>query len=449
MIEIVDGVGVGSGKSFYVMTRCLAHFLRGGTVYSSDSFELLFENIKQLALDRYGLVLEDRQYKQVPADAIMRLHESTPPGTDDCPVLIVVDEAQDHFDVRDHADKNKRAFFSWCTQSRHDNNDLIFITQDANNIDARFRRLATYRITVRNTVSWKIPGFGSFASIIRLATFGTNSGRYFAVHTYDRDGRTLFERKWVKQDPALFALYVSKSMQLKHKRSGLPVGKIELKRVGSRSPMLKYFVFGLLLFFGGAAIYVGKLVYNGELFGMPSAEKHAAVKSVPEVTGGSRSRASAEKKAEFEVVKEELRGVVSFGDGRSSLRTTEGQYLEGAMSAQGYVVGVDLDGRVALCHRGDGMRVYVVGVDRSIEVEASGPGRSADTSRPTPTPEPETAKPRKMGYLGYGESIATGHGGPEHLDYAQRIVTGAEDRQGASAKDPVASGRAGLSKGPL
>ncbi len=382
MIEIVDGVGVGSGKSFYVMTRCLGHFLRGGTVYSSDSFVLLFDKIKEIAINRYGLILEDRQYKQVAADEMLKLHESTPPGTDDCPVLIVVDEAQDHFDVRDHADKNKRAFFSWCTQSRHDNNDLIFITQDANNIDARFRRLATYRITVRNTVSWKVPGFGSFASIIRLATLGMNSGRYFAVHTYDRDGRTLFERKWIKQEQALFDLYVSKSMQLKHKRAGLPVGKINLKRVKSKNPMFKYVIFALFFVFVGAAVYVGKLMYDGKFFGLKSEEKHAVVKPAPGVAPAPAMVKSVQEGPSFEVVKEELRSIMIFADGRSSLGTSGGQYLVGAMSPNGYVEGVDAEGRVALCRRGDGMKVYVVAVDslKTVDSSVSVPTSSASST---------------------------------------------------------------------
>lgn len=352
MIEIVDGVGVGSGKSFYVVTRCLAHFLRGGTVYSSDSFELHFDKIKEFARREHGLELQDSQYQQVPGEEMLRLHETTPGGTDDCPVLIVVDEAQDHFDVRDHADKNKRAFFSWCTQSRHDNNDLIFITQDANNIDARFRRLATYRITVRNSRTWKGPGLGSLASLIQIASLGFNDGWYFVAHFFDRDGRTLVERKWIKARKALLELYESKSRQMAHKRAGI-VGRVDLKRVETKKGKMKYVILLFVLVGLGSLGFLGYRVSKGEVFGKDQV-------SVPVATVVQKPVArEAVAGAGYDVIVEAYRGLRVF-DGVTVLQTVSGVYQKGVMTNHGFCVGIDADGLVVRCKSPAGRDVFVV-----------------------------------------------------------------------------------------
>lgn len=416
MIEIVDGVGVGSGKSFYVVTRCLAHFLRGGTVYSSDSFVLYFERIKELARRDHGLELCDSQYRQVPGAEIIRLHETTPGGTDDCPVLIVVDEAQDHFDVRDHADKNKRAFFSWCTQSRHDNNDLIFITQDANNIDARFRRLATYRITVRNSRTWKAPGLGSLASLIQLVSLGCNDGWYFVAHFFDRDGRTLVERKWIKARKALLNLYESKSRQMAHKRAGI-VGKVDLKRVERKKGDMKYVI---LLFVAVGLCSLGFLGYRvskGALFGTQTeVQRGQTVASKPIAKVAMAEAASTSK---YQTRLEVFRGFYQSGD-VVILRTDQAEYRKGVMSPSGFCVGIDVEGRVAHVRGPEGEHIYVIASNNQERMASTVLGGTHQVKAEAGVPVAETVG--VQGYMGYGESIATGHGNASHLDFAQARV---------------------------
>lgn len=433
MIEIVDGIGVGSGKSFFVMTRCLAHFLRGGTVYSTDEFELKMSEIIAYAKEKYGVILEEDQYRVVSRELATRLHEHTAPGTDDCPVLVIIDEAQDYFDVRDHADKSKREFFSWCTQSRHDNNDVILITQDANNIDARFRRLATHRVTVRNTQTWKIPGMGSIASLIQMGTLWTNDGWYFAVHYYDRDGRTLFERKWVKARQELFNLYVSKSRAGAHRRAGLPVEKRNLQKVETKDkPMIKYIIFGGIL---ACLCALGFVIYrfsNGSILGTGKEQAAApistkAAPSRPLLPDTPGTGFSEQKKAAYRIVEEPFRSTFRYA-GATVLRTARGDYRPGTMSIHGFVVGVDFDGRVAKAKGPDGMDVYIVCIDdeRKIDPVPADPASEASPALEIAKAEKEAAVVNSNAapsYMGYGEMIATGHGTSAHLDFMQARVT--------------------------
>lgn len=361
MIEIVDGVGVGSGKSFFVSTRCVEHFVKGGTVYSSDSFHLYFDRIKAYAKKRYGVILQDSQYVQVPADKIVKLHENTPPGTDDCPLLIIVDEAQDHFDVKEHADREKKAFFSWCTQSRHDNNDLIFITQDANNIDARFRRLATYRITMRNTRTWKGAGLGSLADLIKLATFGLNNGWYFVAHYFDRDGRTFVDRRWIKADLEVLNLYESKSRKDAHKRAGQAVGRLQLEKVQkAKSPMIKYLIFAFVLL----GIFSGAVLVK-KLSGLTKKADEVKAEVQPvRFQRASSPEVRAVERPSYQIQRESYRGIYRH-DGVIVLHTDVGQYREGSMSLHGYCLGVDPDSLVAKLRSPAGEDVFVVAVDRA------------------------------------------------------------------------------------
>jgi|GEM_PF-4522155 len=418
MIEIVDGIGVGSGKSFYVMTRCLAHFLRGGTVYSSDSFHLYWDKIKAGVKEEHGLLLEDSQYKQVPSSEITRLHESTPAGTDDCPVLIVVDEAQDHFDVREYADKSKKAFFSWCTQSRHDNNDLIFISQDAKNIDSRFRRLATYRITVRNSKTWKSAALGDLCSLIRLFTLGINNGYYFVPHFYDRDGKTLVERKWIKPNPRLFGYYESKSRKLVHKRAGL-IDSVKLQKVEKKKEGVFMFRW-VILIFGVAGIVCAVMLYKSlSSWGVVSGGEQSAAVALVGSTVAAVVPKAEKTGSEWSVLTEEFRGV-SEGGGIAVLRTDKGQYQKGAMSQHGYVLGVDVSGRVALVRGADGRDLYVVAADQSagrlVVSEKADAGRTVEGERGRdPRPSDKPSSPAWMGQ----EALALGLGDGRELDWMQ------------------------------
>src|ERR1700704_1274533 len=118
MIEIIEGFGVGAGKTYYTVKRLLDHWRHGGTAYIVDTLEIKWDECKKFVEQRYGLLLEDAQYNTVSEDKVIHLWEHTPPGTPDCPLVIVVDECHGSLNSRDWMDAKKRPLFDWCTQSR-------------------------------------------------------------------------------------------------------------------------------------------------------------------------------------------------------------------------------------------------------------------------------------------------------------------------------------------
>jgi Zonular occludens toxin (Zot) len=367
MIEVIEGKGVGAGKSYFVLERLVLHWLRGGTAYVSESFMVKWEACKQYVRRRYGLLLEDDQYHSVKSENIGLLHEHTPPGSPDCPVLIVIDEAQDQLNARDWNDSSKRSLFSWCCQSRHDDNDLIFVSQSAANVDKQVRRLATFTWSVRNARNFSIPGLGNVATLIRLTTFGLNDGFYFVRSMLDYDGRTMLERKWVKADTRLFDCYESKSMRLAKRRSGEAIAKKKLKREKGRHPMIKFFILGALIF--GA--YCGfKLLSGGNPFG--SHKKHE-----PELIGKGHGPPAGVpgQLVDAHTAVYEVRVEPWVGQGKGWMIFREsGEFHLGRMSRYGMVEGIFED--VVRIRKPDNSLLYLVGEDWIVPV----------ASHPSPTP---------------------------------------------------------------
>lgn len=315
MIEIVEGVGVGAGKSYYTATRILCHLAAGGSVYASTTFGLIWEEAKRLGMERFGVIFEDGQYSVFAQEDIPRLHEVTPCGTDDSPVLVIVDEAHIELNSRDWADRNKRPFFNWLTQSRHQNTDVIFISQAAANMDKQIGRLATRIIRMRNLVGWSIPGIGKWPL------------KQFVIGTYDRDGKTLQNRRFVSHDKGIFSIYDSKVMRCAHKRAEGVVPRRILKKSTTRHPMyVKIFV--LILCLLGVVVY--KTWESNPLVDMLGLRSS---KVSPRVLPVSPSLV-ADKPA-YLLENEILRA--SVGD---YLRTDKGTYEVGQMSHRGLVVGI-------------------------------------------------------------------------------------------------------------
>jgi len=321
MIEIVEGVGVGAGKSYYTATRILAHLAEGGSVFASTTFGLLWEKAKDLVEERWGKTLEDGQYQTFPQEDIPRLHEVTPCGSDDCPVLVVVDEAHIELNARDWGDKSKRPFFNWLTQSRHQNTDVIFISQAAANMDKQIARLATRVIRMRNLVGWQIPGIGRWPL------------RQFVVGTYDRDGKTLQNRRFIWHDNAVFRVYDSKVMRSAHKRAEGIVPRRKLKRSTKKNPMyIKIF----LLIVTVAVVVTWKTWDKNpvpELLGWRQ-PKVKSTASAP--VSAPMTAATIVHPPSFEIRRETLRAAI----GNDYLRTDDGTYEPGVMSVHGLVVGI-------------------------------------------------------------------------------------------------------------
>ncbi len=252
MISLVEGEGLGAGKSYYVCTILAAHLAQGGTCYMTDDFEVRWSplygplerrsargswetlqtlfgrrdfvdprprGMAEMIANSYGVHAEPEQIQVIPSDQVWRIHELTPPGTDDLPVLIVIDEAQGGLNTRDTRESKKRELFDWCCQSRHDNNDLIFITQNVNNIDVTMRRLASNYVVVKNLA--RDGGLPIIGPVNRFLW------RFLAA-----DGKRQYSFKLPRFDWAVMGSYVSKSCQGKHRRlEGVVVPRRRLRKV--------------------------------------------------------------------------------------------------------------------------------------------------------------------------------------------------------------------------
>jgi len=375
MIEVLEGKGVGSGKSYTVIDWLLRHWTRGGTAYVSESFRVNWEACKAYALKRWGLELEDDQCHIVASDAIGMLHEHTAPGTAECPVLIVLDEAQDQLNARDWNDKNKRELFAWCCQSRHDDNDLLFVSQSAANIDKQIRRLATFTWSVRNARNFSIPGLGNVATGIRCLTLGLNDGFYFVRSQFDYDGRTLLGRNWVKADKGLFQCYESKSMRLTRKRAGAAIAKKRLKRQKGRHPMIKYVILGGI----AAAVIAGWQLFHGHGFKVGATPKGQDSGHVVKTIPGATSKAETEPKPRYRLLTEPWTY-----SGGAVLRFKEaGTVIVGEVCKYGMVEAIK--NHVARIREPNGGLLYLVGedLDRSEKSASTVP---AATPIPSGTP---------------------------------------------------------------
>jgi len=365
MIEIVEGKGVGAGKSYYVCTRILAHLRLGGTVCASDTFGLNWSQVCEYALREWdGLELEEDQYRVFAEADVPRLHQVTPMGTPELPVLVVVDECHTKLNARDWADNTKRPFFNWLTQSRHDDNDVIFVSQSAANIDKQIARLVTYVQRCRNLATWKILGFGKWPF------------KQFLVATLDSDQKTILEKRWLKHDTKVFACYESKVMKGKHTRNGEVVAKRQLKKRPKEQIKRKATMFPKLLLFGAPIVLAvcGWKAYgqfqrakNPTMPGRPPVPQHQQ----PAVPLPRPARAPAIQAPGPVIVREEWRAItgglgvavrVGAGTMRASeplrLRTAQGLYVVGELSGHGIVEEIRWPNRgesmaVARCRNGE------------------------------------------------------------------------------------------------
>lgn len=356
MIEIIQGAGVGAGKTYFaVLEKVIPHLVRGGTVYCTSNFQLNWPAMKDYVAAEYGLILEDSQYVEVPAADTWRIHEITPPGTDECPVLIVLDECHAQLNSRDWNDSKKRAMFDWATQSRHDDNDLLFISQHFNNIDNQVRKLATFVWNIKN-------GSGLPKMLTYVMPWMAN--RFF-VNQCQQDGKTVIEHRTIPKDKKIFGVYTSKSMRGTHKRGRDAVAKLTLKKIPKKMRLVPIILVGLfVLSLVAGAFGIARLKKNGLVPHKPTVEqappekKPAANHLAPLTQSLITSQAqSADCCGSYDIVNEKLRGT----DFQTYMRTDQATYLKGQMSPKGFVVSIQ--GSTVRIESPKGRTVFVVAQD--------------------------------------------------------------------------------------
>lgn len=382
MIEIFEG-RLGAGKSYFATKRILDHLAAGGTV--STNVELLWPGCVEYCRKHFAVEIEETQLVNLWKRDVSDFHKLTPAGTDDLNTLVVLDEAQLDFNARDwsHTSKDLLAFL---TQSRKQNTDVIFITQHSANVDKQFVRLVQFVWCFRDMERFTLPGLGiSWTTLARVASFGTDSGKYILACCYDYDGRTLYSRQWESKSPEIFRCYQTKSLVRSFDRAGVAARK-SLQKVKSHSknnPMKVLLVFVAI---------AGVLLWQ---FSSRAKAKSSPPASVSSPGLLSRSMGTpAPARGRFEVYGERF---MAFYGGDATLHTDAGWYSLGEMSSKGYVVAVS--DRRAKLELPDGRTGWIVAEDWGYATFQ--PGRNEDSEpKPAATPAPEKSTPVQLAQSG-------------------------------------------------
>lgn len=225
MIIVVAGVGVGSGKSYVVTEKLvIPHLIKGGVIHYSYHYQPKREGLIA-EMRRRGYDIDDSWLAERLVELSMEanernIHELTPIGTPENPVAILIDECHEWFFTKDTGDKTKRQFFAWLTQSRHDDTDVWFVSQHADNIDVSIRRLASFVWVVRNL---------EFSTNVIIRALFKNNFRLTPLEgeTLKYQGGGIFIKKAWK---TIGACYETKARRGAHQRAGTQVALPQIER---------------------------------------------------------------------------------------------------------------------------------------------------------------------------------------------------------------------------
>jgi len=159
----------GSGKTYEAVEKIVQNLKKKRRVYTNiDGLDLgpcreMIKNLTGLGDHELPDFLHHLENEKVQA-----FWEYVEPGS-----LIVIDEAQNHFNSRDWQSEANRRFGAWASTHRHYGFDLVLITQRIERIDSAVRTLAEWTYRYR-----KMNFFGSAIQnkYIRYAYAGDDTG---------------------------------------------------------------------------------------------------------------------------------------------------------------------------------------------------------------------------------------------------------------------------------
>ncbi|SDU18170.1 Zonular occludens toxin (Zot) [Verrucomicrobium sp. GAS474] len=249
MIHVYEG-RPGGGKSYRAVEN-ICKDLAAGSIVHTNIF-LYPEKVRAYVFDRWGV--------EVPPDSLVYYEDGSklahdmpsliPRGTRACTNKIYLDEAHIWYNSRDWKTTHEllKRNLVWLTQHRKFFVDVVFITQDAANIDAQFRRLAQSYYRFRDLQKMKAPGFGQV---------------YPLPHTLeilvDYDGKTVMDRTFVPRKKEIFDLYESEQLLMNHdflienKTSKVVKNKKKTTAILVRKTLevsLTVVLFGMLIYLG-------------------------------------------------------------------------------------------------------------------------------------------------------------------------------------------------------
>lgn len=151
-IELITGT-LGGGKTAFAVEKIYDHLKSGGFVYTN--IEVYPDEVeKRLAVE--GLVFDRSRLVILLGDA-REYSSQVSRGTTKKLVMLVVDEAGLDLNARDWAKTDKK-FIAFNTMARKLDIHLIYISQDASDVDKQIRRKAELVWVCRNLKKQKIWG---------------------------------------------------------------------------------------------------------------------------------------------------------------------------------------------------------------------------------------------------------------------------------------------------
>jgi hypothetical protein len=401
MLEVFEG-RLGGGKSYSAVLRMVDTFRSGGTVvtnvdiyYHPEVTPVPDPNpegkayISDFIAKYFGVVVRPEQLIKVQGEDLLRLDQIVPSGTWAMQTLVVADEAHIQLGVRDHARKEITALFNHFTQARKYFINYVFITQNALNIDARIVRLVQYIWRFRDIEKWIIPGIGHASSLIRVLTLGILNGKYILQSCFDYDGKTLAQKKWMPKNPEIFNLYDTNAILYDTGRSAAVAEPLKLAKTAKkgRNAMIKWVALAAVVMVLVGAYYIVHW-FSHDAQTLAGGAPKSGMQATPATPGAGKNTPAPATTPTYQVRKDKMKAAA-----RGFLRTDQGEYTQGEMSADGFVVAVR--DRTAKVTKPDGVTLYIVGEDWQVPVVASTPatsstpgGWSKSITIPAPTQTP-------------------------------------------------------------
>jgi len=198
MIQFITGV-VGAGKTLHAVRLLCTCLVEGRTVVTNVQLDV--PRIINTLARRRGVLVDPVQVRYFDPEVTPEWESIIPWGDLSCPVTVVLDETHLFYNSRDWAKtaaQNKR-LLDFLTQSRKAGVDVIWITQEGENVDKQFRVLAEWELALVSTAH------------LPLGWIGKLPFRMYVVKHVSAKSRAVIERNWFSYDKWLFGLYKTDS----------------------------------------------------------------------------------------------------------------------------------------------------------------------------------------------------------------------------------------------
>lgn len=210
-------------KSFWLtecFDGCRVEMHKGGIVLpvmrrTADGvpeFEYNSHGFRYFLAKRYKWELQPGQYHYIPdSDVNADLPSRLPPGSQRRALLVILDEALDHFESNGTGTSNATAEFrSFLRHIRKLGIHLVFIAQDFGSMDKKIRMLTHYVWRFRDLYSWPVPIFNR--PLPSPWKDHIICEQFHRSHFGKAKSITVNKDTWIARDPLVFQSYQSISL---------------------------------------------------------------------------------------------------------------------------------------------------------------------------------------------------------------------------------------------